>query len=267
MSQRQIRARALIEIQDELSGRDRAILGQVGDLRLMSGRQIVAIHFPVSEHDNLSAATRACNRVLRRLVRDRLLVRLERRVGGIRGGSSSFVYALGTIGHRALDAAGARPRLGEPTPAFVLHALAVAQLVVDCTLASRGRQFDLLVCQAEPRCWRQFTNASGRVVLRPDLLLALGVGEYEGRFFLEVDRGTEHFPTVIGKCRLYESYYHSGREQSAHGVSPRTCWIVPSETRARQLRGAIDRDRKLTSQLFMVTTSEKALATLRGASS
>jgi hypothetical protein len=104
-------------------------------------------------------------------------------------------------------------------------------------------------------------------VVRPDLFLALGVGEYEHRFFVEVDRGTEHLPALIKKCRLYESYYASGREQAAHGVSPRTCWVVPDEPRARRLRRAIDGERHLTGELFVVTTTDQALAMLAGGSS
>jgi hypothetical protein len=142
--------------------------------------------------------------------------------------------------------------------------LAVAQLVVDCTLAARDKRFDVLICQAEPECWRQFTNMNGGVVLRPDLFLTLGVGEYEHRFFVEVDRGTEHLPALIRKCRLYESYYRSGLERAAHGVSPRTCWVVPDEARALRLRQEIDRDRHLTNQLFAVTVSSSALAVLAG---
>jgi hypothetical protein len=267
MSHRQVRAKGLAVLQEDLSGRDLAIIGQVADLRLMSGRQIAAVHFAESEHQTAAAATRACNRVLARLVRDRLLARLDRRVGGVRNGSSGFVYALGTVGHRCLALDGPRPRFREPGPTFALHTLAVAQLVVDCTLAARDKRFDVLSCQAEPRCWRQFTSMNGGVVVRPDLFLALGVGEYEHRFFVEVDRGTEHLPALINKSRLYESYYASGREQADHGVSPRTCWVVPDEPRALRLRQAIDRDRHLTNQLFVVTINSRALAVLAGGGS
>jgi hypothetical protein len=104
-------------------------------------------------------------------------------------------------------------------------------------------------------------------VVRPDLFLALGVDEYEHRFFAEVDRGTEHLPTLIRKCHVYESYYRSGLEQAAHGVSPRTCWVVRDEPRALRLRQAIDRDRHLTNQLFVVTVSSRALAVLAGGGS
>lgn len=267
MSWQRVSASQLAELREELTGRDLAILGQVADLRLMSGRQIASVHFPVSEHDSAGAAKRARNRVLGRLVRDRLLVRTERRVGGVRSGSNSFIYALGGVGHRLLTLDGTRPRLHEPGPTFAAHTLAVAQFVVDCTLAAQQKRFDVIVCQAEPRCWRRFTSASGLVLLRPDLFLALGIGDYEHRFFIEIDLGTEHLPALVRKCSLYQSYYVSGREQAAHGVSPRTCWIVPDEARAERLRRAIHDNRKLSDQLFVVTTTERALAVLSGGAS
>ena len=267
MSRQQLRAKGLAVLQGELSGRDLAIVGQVADLRLMSGRQITAVHFPPSEHDNAAAAARACNRTLGRLVRDRLLVRLDRRIGGARKGSGGFVYGLGPVGHRVLALSGPRPRFHEPSAVFALHTLAVAQIVVDCTVAARQSRFDLVVCQTEPRCWRQFSAMGGLTVLRPDLFLSLGVGEYEHRFFVELDRGTEHLPALLRKCRLYEAYYTSGREQAAHGGSPRTCWIVGSDERALRLRKALDADRHLTDELFVVTTVEHALAALSGGTS
>jgi hypothetical protein len=93
--------------------------------------------------------------------------------------------------------------------------------------------------------------------------VVLGVGEYELRWFIEIDRASESLPVVVRKCRLYGEYYQSGKEQAAHcGVFPRVCWIVPDERRAEQMRSAIARDKQLPRQLFVVTTDEQALATL-----
>ena len=248
----------------ELSGRDLAIVGQVADLRLMTGRQIEAVHFPLGEHETASAAARASRRCLGRLARDRLLIRLERRVGGIRAGSGSFIYALGPVGHRVLRRDQPRPRYREPSTTFVDHTLAIAQLIVDVTLAARTGGLDVLGCQPEPRSWRQFTSPSGLTVLRPDLFASIGVGEMEHRWFCEIDRGTEHLPALLRKCRLYESYYATGTEQAAHGVFPRVCWLVPDMRRAERLRNAIKGDRHLTDALFVVATTNRALEVLQG---
>jgi hypothetical protein len=120
----------------------------------------------------------------------------------------------------------------------------------------------VLDTQAEPDSWRQFSGLGGRQWLRPDAFVALGVGEYELRWFIEVDRASESLPVVLRKCRLYADYYQSGTEQAGSGVFPRVCWVAPDEQRAERLRQAIGRDRQLPAGLFVVTTSERALLSL-----
>ena len=262
-----VSTRGLGQVRGRLSERDLAIIKQVAELRLMSARQIQAIHFPDETHENGQAATRARQRVLERLTREWLLTRLERRIGGVRAGSAGFVLALGPIGQRVLATGGPRQRAYEPTMRFFDHTLAIAQLIVDATMASRRETIDLLDCQPEPRCWREFSGVGGRRLLRPDLLLALGVGEYELRWFVEVDRGSESLPVVLRKCRLYSDYYQSGKEQANGGVFPRVCWIMSDAQRVERIRHAIARDRTLPERLFIVTTNTDALATLQGAPS
>jgi hypothetical protein len=256
-------ARGVSETRERLSVRDLAIIGQVAELRLMSAQQIQAIHFPNTEHGNEPAATRARQRVLERLTRERLLIRLDRRIGGVRAGSAGLVLALGPVGQRVLAIEGPRRRSYEPTLRFVDHTLAASQLVVDLNVAARRGLLDLLDLQAEPRCWREFSGMGGRRLLRPDAFVALGSGGYELRWFIEVDRASESLPVIVRKCRLYADYYQSGKEQAAHGgVFPRVCWVVPDELRAERLRQAIARNRQLPERMFVVTTSEGALRTL-----
>jgi Replication-relaxation len=257
-------ARGVAQLRERLSERDQAILRQVGELRLMSARQIQAVHFPAGDHDSEQAATRARQRVLTRLIRERLLTRLERRIGGVRAGSAGLVLALGPVGQRVLALDGGRRRSYEPTSRFVDHTLATTQLVVDVTLAARQGVLELLDYQAEPRSWREFADMSGRRVLRPDAFLALGVGAYELRWFIEVDRSTESLPTVLRKCHLYGAYYQSGIEQANRGgVFPRVCWMTPDTPRAERLRQAIAHDRSLPERLFVVTTAATAVQVLR----
>ncbi len=261
-ARRYVSARGVAQIRERLSERDLAIIRQVAELRLMSARQIQEIHFPDVEHENDAAAMRARQRVLGRLCRDRLLISLERRIGGIRAGSAGLVLALGPVGQRVLTDDGRRRRSYEPTLRFVDHTLAIAQLIVDLSVAARRGWLDMLDAQAEPQSWRQFSGLGGRRVLRPDAFLALGVGEYELRWFVEVDRSSESLPVVLRKCRLYADYYQSGTEQAGGGVFPRVCWVVPDEKRAERLRAAITRDRQLPGQLFVVTIGEQVVATL-----
>jgi hypothetical protein len=239
-----------------------AIVRQVGELRLMTGKQIGVVHFPSDEHSSALAAARARGRELARLTRHRLLMRLERRIGGVRAGSSSHIYALGPVGQRVLALNGARRRFREPSAIFVDHTLAVSQLAVDLTLAQRAGYAEILKLQAEPDCWRTYSGVAGRVLLRPDMAVTLGVDEYEVAYFAEIDRSTEHLPALLRKCHAYEAYYRSGYEQTEHGVFPRVLWIVPEEVRANRLNQALERDRQLTKGLFLVTTTAQALDTL-----
>jgi hypothetical protein len=228
----------------------------------MTARQIGVVHYPSDEYATALGATRARNRELTQLIADQLLIRLERRVGGVRAGSSSYIYALGPIGQRVLALSGARRRFREPSAIFVDHTLAVSQLAVDLTLAERAGQCEILKLQAEPDCWRTFSGVAGRVLMRPDMEVTLGIGEYEVGYFIEVDRGTEHLPALLRKCHGYEAYYRSGREQDAHGVFPRVLWIVPDELRAERLRQALQRDHRLTKGLFLISTTDQRLESL-----
>lgn len=241
---------------------DLALVSQVARLRLLSGRQIEALYFQPERHATAEAAARDCRRVLAGLVQERVLVRLERRVGGVRAGSASFVYALGPVGQRLQEQQQARPRRYEPGAAFVDHQLAISQLVLELTLAQRRGRLEILTVQGEPACWRTLP-AIGRSVLRPDLYLAIGAADLEYRWFIELDRGTHHRPALVRKAQLYERYYQSGVEQAANGVFPRVAWITPKPTRAARLREVFEGD-GFSHGLMLVTTCDKAIDVLGG---
>lgn len=264
MNTQRIGSRRLTSLQARLSQRDLAIIGQVAELRLMSACQIEAIHFPITEHTSDLAAARAARRVLERLSRDRLLVRLDRRIGGVRAGSASYVYVLGHVGQRVLELGGPRKRLREPSITFTDHTLAVSQLVVDLILAERDKALELVECQAEPACWRRYTGNRGMEVLRPDLFVVIASSEYEYRWFVEQDMGTEHLPTLLQKCRAYDDYYRTGIEQRATRVFPRVCWVVPDQRRVSQLMDKIEGSDRLSTAMFVATTPEGAVTVLSG---
>jgi hypothetical protein len=244
--------------------RDLAVLDQVRDLKLMSGAQIQSVHFPLAEHATADAAGRCARRVLQRLVRLGLLMRLERRIGGIRGGSAGFIYAPSPLGHRLLDGDAPRRRFREPTATFVKHTLTVTQVVVELIERQRAGQFELLQLLPEPRCWRRY-NAGGAVeVVRPDLFVVLAVDEYEHHWFVEVDLGTETISRRIAKCKRYEAYYRSGVEQAEQGLFPRVVWSMPNAVLAESLRAHIRRAPSLTTELFDTTAREVLFERLAG---
>lgn len=252
------------EIRHRISGRDLAIIGMIADLRLMSGRHIEMMFFASDSHLTANAASRAARRVMARLVQDRILVRLVRQIGGVRAGSRAFVYGLGPVGHRLLRLTSARPRYREPSALFVEHTLAISELVVLVTRATNQGRGELIRWQGEPECWRSFSTASGRATLRPDLYLALGVGDFEYRFFIEVDRGTEHLPALVRKVRLYDRYYRSGREQSNDGLFPTVLFVASNAQRAETIQRGLHEVKELTIELFATTHDGDVLRALLG---
>lgn len=265
MSRSRLGPRGLEYVRDNLSGRDYAIIRHVADLRLMSARHIERIHFTADEHASNATAARSSRRVLERLVRDRLLIRLDRRIGGVRAGSASFIYAIGPVGERLQNTTRPRRRFREPSTTFALHTLAITDTVVTITEAARSGHFDLLQLQPEPHCWRTLPGIPTSI-LRPDLFVSVGIGDFEHRWFIEVDLGTEHLPTLIRKCHAYQTYFQSGSEQAEHGVFPRVLWTMHHPERAHRLAAAVAADHRLTTELFTVTTEPQLLTTLTGGS-
>jgi len=247
--------RGLRRTRESLSQRDLAVLTSLAQLRLATSRHLEALHY-LGAATPLTAARKA-RRALRRLVDQGLIRRLERQIGGLHAGSAAYVYALTDRGQRLLELPGSRRRAGEPAWPFVAHTLAIADLFVAlhqaATTATALREIELLDIQAEPACWRSWTNlGGGRELLRPDLYLAVGIGADELRWFVEVDRGTEHRPALTRKCRAYQAYYEAGVEQARDGVFPRVAWMVPDGGRAELLQQIITADHGLTGQLFAV---------------
>lgn len=251
---------ALRRLRSLLSERDLAIIQSVDSFRYLSGGQIIRLHF--DGHASEGTAARTARSVLTRLVGGRMLRRTERRIGGVRAGSSSYVYGIGSVGHRLLHDDGSRGRWDEPSPVFLEHTLAIADLAIDLTQSKAEDQS--LQIETEPGCWRSFTRGlGGREVLKPDLFISLASAEYEDRWFIEIDLATESTTAVRRKCQTYLDYHRSGIEQQRHEVFPRVLWIVPTARRQRQIEGIIAK-LKAPAGLFVVTTVEQGTSTILG---
>src|SRR5687768_5196430 len=100
-----ISGRKLMELAAALGPTEQAVIQSLRRVRLASGAQLVRLHFTDRPH----AAVQA-RRLLARMVEERLLCALGRRIGGVRAGSSGYVYALDVTGQRLAD-------LGRPTVA------------------------------------------------------------------------------------------------------------------------------------------------------
>ena len=238
MSRRQLEQFAV-----DLHGRDQAILQALQNSRFMTSGQVSRQHFE-ADHANPSAAQRAANRAMNRLQNYRLITSLNRRVGGVNGGSSGFVWSLTPPGARFMNLGAddqPRKRNYEPSPRFVEHTLGVSELNVQL-LGMAG--IAVVNVQFEPNCWRTYRGDT----LKPDLYAVTSDGEYEDSWFFELDLATEAPSRVVSKCEQYQDYYRSGIEQSDYGVFPKVVWIIPTAKRRDSLRGHIRQNTALSDQ-------------------
>ncbi len=246
----------------DLSERDLDVIRSVAEHRFLTARQLEQLHF--ASHASGEAGARICRRTLARLTHARLLARLQRRVGGVRAGSASYVYALGSAGGRILD--GTRNRVTEPSSLFLDHTLAIGDARIAVDTAARAKRFDLIEVQIEPTCWRRYAGPGGATAtVKPDLYLVTAHEDFEDCWFLEIDRATESPAAISRKCRAYDLYWRSGREQAAHGTFPLVVWVTPDERRAGRITQVINRTRNLNRDLFRTTTSPRLVETISGA--
>lgn len=258
--------RALAKLQHELTLRDWHILHLVADHRYLSTRQLESFCF--TDLGTPQSADRTARRVLARLATQGVLRTLNRRIGGIRAGSSGTVYYLAPAGARLLDhETGRRFRSREPSERFLQHCLAVGDVHLDLNAVAARDDVTEVEVVTEPACWRSWTGPGGEVrSLQPDLYALITGTDYEDSWFIEVDMGTESIPTILGKCAIYDTYRRTGAEQAAHEVFPRVCWLM---------KGAKDESRTVTLRqrlaaqqyphgMFHVTTKDQFSFTLTG---
>jgi hypothetical protein len=218
-------------VADQLSDHDRQLLDILQCVHLASGRQLQLLLWGEGP-----SAARQARRQLRQLTDLRVLVRLERRPGGVRGGSLGFAYTLDVTGQAivGIDQRRRRPRL--PSLSFVAHSLAVTDCYVQLQVLAAAGRIELLAFETESASWRSYHGAGGiRRLLKPDAFVITGSGEWEDRWFLEIDRSTESPSRLRTKAEAYISYWLSGREQADTDVFPRVVWVVPDESRKAKI--------------------------------
>lgn len=252
----------LSELRKRLSTRDWQILRFLSRHRYATTGHLRRTFF--REHASQAAATRACIRVLDRLLELRLLTRLDRRVGGHGHGSAAFVWHLDAVGDRLTRTSTAsRRRFEDPSLVFLDHTLAITEATVTLMEAEHTGLIRIARLEIETESWRPYLAASGgATVLKPDLALTTSTSDYDDHWYIEIDRGTESIPVLIRKCQAYEAYRRTGRAQAEHRVFPRVLWVLPTQRRVARLRAAIAADRTLPDRLFATATPEYLLETI-----
>lgn len=194
-----------------------------------------------------------------------VLHRLDRRVGGVRAGSASGIYALGPAGQwlAARDDGARRRRPSEPGLPYVAHTLAISELRILFEEADRSGAFRLLDFEAEPECWRTFFGSGGaRLRLKPDAFVRVARGEVEELAFVEVDLGTESTTALKTKFRAYRSYWSAGREQARwDGTFPRVLFLAPNARRLGKLIDVAASQPPESWKIFSVRLYDEAVAT------
>lgn len=253
-----VTAAELALIDEGLSARERQVLSLLSGLMLMSGSQLRRTCFP--NEKNGRSDGQVVRRVLLRLVRRGLLVRLERRIGGVKAGSDGFTYRLGPLGQRlagrwaGTDVVRGR-RTVEPGERFVAHRLAVSELYVRLHEAAASGGLTVVRFEGEPACWRAFTAPlGGALTLKPDAFTQLAAGEWDLWWFVEIDRGTVSQATRARQAAAYRAYWRAGATQ----VMPRVLWIAKDATTADRATAVVRPDVEPVG-LFVVTTEERVL--------
>jgi hypothetical protein len=191
---------------------------------------------------------------------------LQRRIGGVRAGSAGYVWMLGPIGARLLRTAGTpRWRRYEPSLRLLNHYLAIADAHT-ALVATDGDGYELTTVELEPASWRTYLGSGGEQrLIRPDLRVVTSIGAYEDHWWLEIDLGTEHPPTVVAKCRDYLTYAASGQEQQRTGLFPRVLWVVQDADREARLHAAFTRAQLDPAQFRTCVISELVATVVGGA--
>lgn len=255
-------ARQLARLAQSLSTRDRQILERLAEHRYLTTHQLQAFCFET--HSSPATAARTTRRVLSRLGRNGLITTTERRIGGVRAGSSATVWALSAAGTRLLRATGHSHPTREPSPRFLAHCLAVADVHLMLLRHASIEPIESVKVEVEPACWRPYQGSGGEPRwLQPDLFAEVTASQFIDRFFIEVDLGTESLPTLLSKCGQYEAYRATGTEQATGSSFPLVLWLFTDDRRADKLRAAIRRSPRLTLAMFRSAgpdTLEEALA-------
>ena len=258
----------LEEIRRELTEKDSAVLEAIHSCRYLTGQQLVRLYFS-GDTETRTAAFSAAYRCLNRLKDWGLIRSLDRRIGGVRAGSGSYVWALTPAGFRLIQLNSAGQKIHrqyrEPSPAFLEHTLLISEAWLQLREICARHSMTLADVQFEPSCWRYYALRLGKqLILKPDMYAVTQSGGYEDHWFIEIDRDTETVARVLEKCERYIHYLHAGEAQKQHGVFPYVVWIVPEVKRKNSITKHIRNQYPRGPDIFIVITPDELESLLVG---
>lgn len=256
----------LIRLEERLTAREHSVLDTICRYRFMTSDQVGRLFF--QSCTTKTSRSRNQNLLLQKLNEYGLIKPLERRVGGVGGGSGMQIWHLTEAGHKLLTLnepdTMKRKRFLEPSPQFLEHTLAITECMVQLTLICRySHDLELMAVDTEPTSWRRFSDNGAPTYLKPDMFAITNYDNYEDRWFIEMDLSSESPRTVVEKCDQYLRYYYSGIEQKETGMFPFVVWIVKDETRKERLKEYIRDGIKAQPKMFLVITPDELEKLLR----
>ena len=239
-----------------LTKQDYEVLSLLNRCRYVTTKQLVELYF---RENKPKTATRRANLLTKKLTNLGLIHHLERRIGGVRAGSGSYIWHITHKGIKELREVEPNVKLKlknryEPTQHHLKHQLFVTQLFVELTALHLDQKIFLEDFSFEPKCWRSFTTLFSHFTLKPDAFTRLTIGDFEDAYFFEADNATEHLGRVIAKCKQYVAYFNTGIEQRENEVFPLVVWVVPDEKRKLAIEQRIQKELQDYWELFQVIT-------------
>lgn len=249
-----------------LTKQDYEVLSLLNRCRYATTKQLVELYF---RENKPKTATRRANLLTKKLSNLGLIHHLERRIGGVRAGSGSYIWHITHKGIKALREVEPSVKLKlknryEPTRNHLKHQLFVTQLFVELYKLHSENKLFLEDFSFEPKCWRSFATLFSHFTLKPDAFVRLTISDFEDVYFLEADNATEHIGRVIAKCRQYIAYFNTGIEQRENEVFPLVVWIVPDEKRKLAILNRIREDLDAYWELFEVVTLDEFSEFIQG---
>jgi len=247
----------------DLTGREQAVLAALVTLHAATTGQVARIVF-----GDQPSAERLARRHLERLARFGLVRRFPDRSRERKTGAAGHVHALTAAGLRLAGGnhgLGVRQRRSwRPSKDFLAHRLMISEFYVRLIEQEREGGATVREFRSEPDCWRHYTGPAGeKLVIRPDALARLGVGDQEVSWFVEIEMDPARRPaTLAAKCRAYRRYELSGQEQRRHGVFPGMIFIVTAPEQRCIIARVIARRPPEDRSLFAVATVDQAAAVM-----
>lgn len=249
----------LTQLAGDLPARYTTALLHLAPVRVLTGAHLDQL---LAEPDTTPETTaRIRRRIMTRLTELGLVMILQRRVGGVRAGSTGHIYTLTPAGYRFLAIIQGQlcpPRSrpsATPSALFLSHTLAVSNIYVQLITTSRDHN-DLWLVRfvIEPACW-QATAGGG--YLKPDAYCVLSTATHQDCWWLEIDQATEHLPRIARKCRDYLDFLtHGGLGPDQ--VPPRVLFTTPDTDRRNALQKMITTLSKHCDRMISVTTHSDA---------